>query len=62
MDDERRLKEKRSEQEQRQFGLTVDKLDLKFDSLADKVSALEVSQGGANRQEILDLQSQASTH
>jgi hypothetical protein len=33
----------------------VDKLDLKFDSLIDKISVLEESQGSATPKEIAEL-------
>lgn len=59
IEDERKAKQKVSDQELRQIGLKVDKLDLKFDSIVDKISILEEShQGGENTQEISELKSQ----
>ena len=59
IEDERKAKQKVSDQELRQIGLKVDKLDLKFDSIVDKISILEEShQGGENTQEISELKLQ----
>jgi len=55
-EEERRTKDKRTESDQRQLGLKIDKIDLKFDSLVDKISLLEIYQAEtAKKQELTEI-------